>query len=139
MSGNGWGHGSDTKGHVTRIDKVRSSLGKVLPNITRFRRVGLITYGPGPWQQCNVHLNLEPTANAAAEIMGVVSTLTPSGKTPLTASVVQAAEVLHYRTEAGVVVLLTDGERPAVDRHAASRSSCAPPRASSRCMLSACA
>jgi Ca-activated chloride channel family protein len=57
-----------------------------------------------------VHLNLEPTANAAAEIMGVVSTLTPSGKTPLTASVVQAAEVLHYRTEAGVVVLLTDGE-----------------------------
>jgi hypothetical protein len=43
MSGNGWGHGSDTKGHVTRIDKVRSSLGKVLPNITRFRRVGLIT------------------------------------------------------------------------------------------------
>jgi len=110
MSGNGWGHGSDTKGHVTRIDKVRASLGKVLPNITRFRRVGLITYGPGPWQQCNVHLNLEPTANAAAEIMGVVSTLTPSGKTPLTASVVQAAEVLHYRTEAGVVVLLTDDE-----------------------------
>jgi Ca-activated chloride channel homolog len=49
MSGNGWGHGSDTKGHVTRIDKVRASLGKVLPNVTRFRRVGLITYGPGPW------------------------------------------------------------------------------------------
>lgn len=110
MSGNGWGHGSDTKGHITRIDKFRASLGKVLPNVTRFRRVGLITYGPGPWQQCNVHLNLEPTANAAAEIMGVVSTLTPSGKTPLTAGDVQAAEVLEYRTEAGVIVLLTDGE-----------------------------
>jgi Ca-activated chloride channel family protein len=86
-----------------------------------------------------VHLNLEPTANAAAEIMSVVSTLTPSGKTPLTASVVQAAEVLHYRTEAGVVVLLTDGEETCGGSRAASRSSCAPPRASSRCMSSACA
>ena len=57
-----------------------------------------------------MHLDLEPTANAAAEIMGVVNTLTPSGKPPLTASVVQAAEVLHYWTEAGVVVLLTYGE-----------------------------
>ena len=35
MSGNGWGHGSDTNGHVTRIYKVRASLGKVLPNVTR--------------------------------------------------------------------------------------------------------
>ena len=32
---------------VSRIDKVRSALTKVLPSITRFRRVGLITYGPG--------------------------------------------------------------------------------------------
>ena len=32
---------------VTRIDKVRSALAKVLPSATRFRRVGLITYGPG--------------------------------------------------------------------------------------------
>ena len=52
--------------------------------------------------RCNVHLNLEPTANAAAEIMGVVA------RSPR--PVVQAAEVLEYRTEAGVIVLLTDGE-----------------------------
>lgn len=36
-----------------RIDAVRSALAKVLPSITRLRRVGLITYGPGPYQQCN--------------------------------------------------------------------------------------
>ena len=50
---------------ITRIDKVRSALAKVLPTATRFRRVGLITYGPGPYQQCNVQLNFAPMANAA--------------------------------------------------------------------------
>ena len=39
-----------------------------------------------------------------------VSTLNPSGKTPLTMAVQQAAEVLDYRAEPGIVVLLTDGE-----------------------------
>jgi Ca-activated chloride channel family protein len=31
-----------------RIDAVRSALAKILPGVTRLRRVGLITYGPGP-------------------------------------------------------------------------------------------
>jgi Ca-activated chloride channel homolog len=39
---------------IPRINEVRAALAKVLPSITRFRRVGLITYGPGPYQQCNV-------------------------------------------------------------------------------------
>ena len=33
---------------ITRIDEVRKALGQVLPGITKFRKVGLITYGPGP-------------------------------------------------------------------------------------------
>ena len=48
--------------------------------------------------------------NAAQRILHDVSTLNPSGKTPLTAGVEQAAEVLDYKTDPGVVVLLTDGE-----------------------------
>ena len=43
--------GVSTAISVTRIDKVRAALAKVLPAATRFRRVGLITYGPGPYQQ----------------------------------------------------------------------------------------
>lgn len=31
MSGNGWGYGSETAGVVSRIDKVRSTLAKILP------------------------------------------------------------------------------------------------------------
>ena len=94
----------------TRIDEVRRALAEVLPGVTKFRKVGLITYGPGPYGQCNVELNLPPTPNAAKRIMSVVDALNPAGKTPLVAAVKQAAEVLDYQGEKGVIVLLTDGE-----------------------------
>ena len=51
---------------LPRINEVRKALGRVLPGVTRFRRVGLITYGPGPYQQCNVELNLRPLPDAGA-------------------------------------------------------------------------
>ncbi|MBM3543419.1 MAG: VWA domain-containing protein [Alphaproteobacteria bacterium] len=95
---------------VTRIDEVRKALAQVLPNAARFRKIGLITYGPGPHTQCNVRLDFPPMPNATERIMSVVNGLTPAGKTPLVAGVQQAAEVLQHRTEKGVVVLLTDGE-----------------------------
>ena len=95
---------------VTRIDEVRSALAAVLPSATRFRRVGLITYGPGPYMQCNVHLDFAPMANAAEAIMHAVNGLTPAGKTPLTSAVAQAADVLDYRAKPGLIVVITDGE-----------------------------
>ena len=110
MSGNGWGYGSENPTAVSRIDKVRSALAKVLPSVTRFRRVELITYGPGPYNQCNVRLNLKPTKNAADQIMREVNALVPAGRTPLTSAVEQAAEMLDFREKPGLIVVLTDGE-----------------------------
>ncbi len=110
MAGNGWGYGSENPGAVSRMDKVRIALAKILPRVTRMRRVGLITYGPGPYQQCNVLLDLKPTPNAARRILEVVNGLIPAGQTPLAEAVAQAAEVLDYRTEPGLIVVLTDGE-----------------------------
>lgn len=95
---------------ITRIDEVRTALGKVLPVAARTRRVGLMSYGPGPYNQCNVFLNLRPLPNAAAKIMQEVEGLTPAGKTPLTKAVEQAADVLQYRSKPAVIVVLTDGE-----------------------------
>jgi Ca-activated chloride channel family protein len=95
---------------ITRIDEVRKALAEVLPGVTRFRKIGLITYGPGPYGQCNVALDFRPMPNAAQQIMSVVNGLNPAGKTPLVDAVKQAADVLDYRTSKGVVVLLTDGE-----------------------------
>src|SRR3989304_5795063 len=37
-----------------RIDEVRAALAQVLPTATKHRRVGLITYGPGPSNQLHV-------------------------------------------------------------------------------------
>jgi Ca-activated chloride channel family protein len=93
-----------------RIDEVRSALTEILPGVTRFRRVGLITYGPGPGNQCNVKLDLKPTANAAGLILQKLKSISPAGKTPLTTAVAKAADVLDYRRSPGVIVLLTDGE-----------------------------
>ena len=110
MSGDGWGYGSETAGTVSRIDKVRATLSEALPSITRIRRVGLITFGPGPYNQCNVKLDLRPTENAAAAILGAIKALTPAGKTPLTAAVAQAADILDFRKKPGLIVVVTDGE-----------------------------
>src|SRR4026208_1553157 len=42
-----------------RIDEVRYALAQVLPSAARLRKVGLVSFGPGPWNQCNVKLNLK--------------------------------------------------------------------------------
>ncbi len=93
-----------------RIDEVRWALSQVLPSATRFRRVGLVTYGPGPYNQCNVQLDLKPTPNATELIMRAVNSLVPAGKTPLTSGVEEAAEALDFRNRPGVIVVVTDGE-----------------------------
>jgi Ca-activated chloride channel family protein len=82
----------------------------VLPNATKFRKVGLVTYGPGPYNQCNVKLDLKPTANAMLPIMMAVNSLVPAGRTPLTQGIETAAEALDFRSKPGVIVVLTDGE-----------------------------
>jgi Ca-activated chloride channel family protein len=86
-----------------RIDEVRNALADILPEATHFRRVGLITYGPGPSEQCNVRLDIKPTPNASSLIMHDLDTLSPAGKTPLTTAVAKAAEVLDYRKKPGMV------------------------------------
>ena len=137
MSGNGWGYGSENPTAVSRIDKVRAALAKILPSITRFRRVGLITYGPGPYRQCNVNLEFGPTEKAAAKIMAIIDRLSPAGQTPLTSAVQQAADVLRFRDKPGVVVLLTDGEETCGGEPCELGKCCAGRPRASRCMSSA--
>lgn len=101
----------------SRIDRVRKALEAVLPQIERHRKLGLIVYGPElgvTYQskaQCdNINLRFAPIPNAAKRIIKDVNELVPSGVTPLTAAISQAAEVLHFRDKPSVIVLLTDGQ-----------------------------
>jgi Ca-activated chloride channel family protein len=95
---------------ITRIDEARKALAQVLPSATKFRQVGLITYGPGPYLQCNVTLHFRPMPNAAQAIMSAVNPISPAGKTPIVDAVKQAAVILQTPSRPGVIVLITDGE-----------------------------
>jgi len=93
-----------------RIDDARAALEDAMPQIAPFRRIGLMTYGPGPENSCDgINLKFGPVSNAAEPVMDAIALLDPNGLTPLTEAVRAAAEVLNYRTDPGVVVLVTDG------------------------------
>lgn len=93
-----------------RIEEARAALARVLPSASKWRRIGLVTYGPGPYNQCNVKLDFKPLSDAALPIMRAVSSIVPAGRTPLTSGIEEAARALDYRTKPGVIVALTDGE-----------------------------
>lgn len=94
-----------------RIVSAREAMHRAMPEIALYRRLGLVTYGPGSQQSScdNVELRFPPIADAAPLITGAVDALEPDGNTPLTAAVRSAAEALDFTYRPGVVVLVTDG------------------------------
>ena len=97
-------------GPNTRIVEARRAIRQAMPDIAPYRRVGLLTYGPGPNGACsNLDLRFGPIEGAAGPVIDAIDGLRPDGLTPLTAAVRQAAEVMDYRNSPGVVVLVTDG------------------------------
>ena len=101
----------DSVAGLRRIDSVRGALAKVLPKVSRQRRLGLITYGPGSRAACdNIILELRPQPDAAQTIINRVNALQPEGRTPLAFAVRMAADVLDYRHRTGTIVVITDGE-----------------------------
>lgn len=96
---------------LRRIDSVRTALARILPEVASKRRLGLVTYGPGPHEACtNVTLALRPQSNAAQRILERINSLNPDGRTPLTRAVRFAADALDYRSRPVTIVVLTDGE-----------------------------
>ncbi len=97
-------------GDATRIVEARQAIARVLPRVEAFRRIGLLTYGPGGDSSCTgIDLRFGPQTRAAEPVIAEVNALRPDGLTPLTAAVAQAADTLNYRTQPGVIVLVTDG------------------------------
>jgi len=92
---------------ATRIDEARRAVRAAMPDIAPVRRVGLITYGAGGMHACaGIVTHFEPRADAAEAVVDEIDVLVPGGLTPLAGAVAAAAEVLG---EAGIVVLVTDG------------------------------
>jgi Ca-activated chloride channel family protein len=97
-------------GADTRITEARVALRRAMPLVEPFRRIGLMTYGPGADDACaGIELRFRPRDRAAAAAVAEVERLVPDGLTPLAAAVERAAEVLDFRTRPAVVVLVSDG------------------------------
>ena len=94
-----------------RIALLKRAMGRVLPEIAPLRRLGLIVYGEGDYNDCSsIALRMRPTANAAEPMLRIIRAINPRGRTPLTDSVREAAETLDFSKREAVVVLVTDGE-----------------------------
>ena len=97
-------------GH-SRIEAARMAARRVVPAAARNRSLGLMTFGPGPGDQCsNISLKVPVQRNAAAPILAQMDKLTTDGGTPLTAAIAAAAEALDYRNREAVIVVVTDGD-----------------------------
>lgn len=94
----------------TRIEEARTAITRAMPLVEPYRRIGLLTYGPGGDTSCSgLRIHFPPMDRAAAATIAEVEALRPDGLTPLAASVEVAAELLNYRTDPAIVVLVTDG------------------------------
>ncbi len=91
----------------TRIEDARRAVRAAMPDIAPYRRVGLLTYGPGGAHACSgIDLRFGPRADSGPAVVAGIDALQPGGLTPLAASVAAAADVLG---DEGIVVLVTDG------------------------------
>ena len=126
MSGNGWGYGSETAGTVSRIDKVRSTLAKMLPKVTRSRRVGLITYGPvaevGDWREFRSGRNL------AAWIGLVPKQHSTGGKDRLGSITKQGNRYLRWLLVAGAMAVIRYAQKHGTEAAVARAVDGAPTR-----------
>ena len=95
---------------VTRIDEVRKALAQVLPNAAKFRKIGLITYGPGPYAQCNVALDFRPMPNAAEPHHERGERAQPGRQDAACGSGEAGRGGPGLPVDQGTIVLLTDGE-----------------------------
>ena len=94
----------------SKIDIARETLGTVLKSVPVGTELGLMVYGHREKGSCSdIELAVPPGAGTENAITSFVNGINPKGKTPLSQSVEQAADILKYTEEKATVVLVTDG------------------------------
>ncbi len=95
---------------VAKIITAREAAADILPEVTRRRPTGLVTYGGEPGASCgDVHLKIPPMVDSGDLILAELGIMEPRGQTPLSDAVHLAAETLKGLGQPGIVVLVTDG------------------------------
>jgi len=105
-SGSMWG----TIDGVPKIDIARNAVSRLLINWNRNTKIGVIAYGHRRKGDCSDIQTISPLGIVnPGRINGLLSGLTPKGKTPLGASIKMAANLLKAQEEAATVILVSDG------------------------------
>ncbi|MBV7379633.1 vWA domain-containing protein [Maritimibacter dapengensis] len=94
---------------VNKIVIARDVVGGLLDSLPEDQALGLMAYGHRTKGDCgDIELLAEPGTDRAA-LAAAVNGISPVGKTPLSAAVIQAAEALKYSEEVATVILVSDG------------------------------
>ena len=95
---------------VAKIEIARGVMDNLLGKWTAEREVGLMAYGHRRRGDCtDIETLVQPGAAARDDILARINAITPTGKTPLTDAVEQAAIALSYTDKPATVVLISDG------------------------------
>ncbi|HUF56320.1 MAG TPA: VWA domain-containing protein [Thermohalobaculum sp.] len=105
-SGSMWGQ-IEGRAKITIAQEVVAGL---LADMPGDRALGLTAYGHRRKGDCgDIETLVPPAPGTADEVLAAVMAIKPKGKTPLSAAVLAAAEVLKYTEEPATVVLVSDG------------------------------
>ena len=84
---------------TAKIEIARDVMENLLGEWTDTREVGLMVYGHRRRGDCtDIEMLVQPNAGAGSDILDRINAITPTGKTPLTDAVEQAATALSYIT-----------------------------------------
>ena len=93
-----------------KIQIAQDVINDLLETLPVEQELGLITYGHRRKGDCgDIEMLVPPGAGTRGAIAEAVESLNPTGKTPLSAAVLQAADELRIEENAATVILLSDG------------------------------
>ncbi|MFT3987024.1 vWA domain-containing protein [Aestuariivirga sp.] len=94
----------------SKMDIAKEVVGKIVANWKPEDELGLIAYGHRQKGSCDdIEVLSEPGTLDGKAFMAKVKSLSPKGKTPMTAAVKMAAESLQYTEKKATVILVSDG------------------------------
>jgi Ca-activated chloride channel family protein len=95
---------------TAKIEIARDVMQNLLGEWTEDRQVGLMAYGHRRRGDCSdIETLVAPGKGARADILSRINAITPTGKTPLSDAIEQAATQLSYTDQPATVVLISDG------------------------------
>ena len=95
---------------TAKIEIARDAMDNLLGEWTETHKIGLMAYGHRRRGDCtDIEMLVTPGEDTRAGILERINGITPTGKTPLTGAIEQAATTLSYADAPATVVLISDG------------------------------